>query len=182
MKNNHVTQMVEDINRLREQMHQLDYMQWKTEALFTWQWWLLVGLTVIPLIIWWKIVDKRRVYEIAFYGCMINIMALLLDDFGTNLLWYNYPIKLIPFLPPLVTADSILVPIILMIVYQRFSTTWKRFFAANLAAAAFLAFVAESVFIWIGYYELDKWNRAYSFLFYLFSTTLARFIILRIKK
>lgn len=171
----------EEIQKTRAKLHQLDLQHWKDESLYTWEWWLLIGLTIIPLIIWWKIVDKKRVYEIAFYGCMINIMAIIFDDFGTNLSWWAYPIKLIPTMPPLLTADSILVPIVLMIVYQLCSSTWKSLIIANLITAAFLAFVAEPVFIWIGYYHLYSWHLIYSFIFYNAASLIARLIILKFK-
>ncbi|CAG7633932.1 hypothetical protein PAECIP111802_01996 [Paenibacillus allorhizosphaerae] len=163
-------------------MHHLDFKQWKADSLFTWEWFLLAGLTTIPLIIWWKVLDKKRAYEIAFYGCMINIMAIILDDFGTNLSWWGYPIKLLPTIPPLLTADSILVPIVLMIVYQRYSSNWKSHVISNLIIAALVAFIAEPIFIWIGYYELNSWKLIYSFLFYNVASSLARFIVIKIGK
>ncbi|HJV44869.1 MAG TPA: hypothetical protein VJ824_03990, partial [Bacillota bacterium] len=96
MMKNHITKSFEEIIRLREQLQQKDLLYWKNESVFTWQWWLLVGMATIPLIIWWKLVDKKRAYEIAFYGCMINIAALILDNVGTTLQWWVYPIKLEP--------------------------------------------------------------------------------------
>ncbi|WP_238357821.1 CBO0543 family protein [Cohnella zeiphila] len=171
------SETLQEVQKLRAEMHRLEILRWKQDEVFTWQWWLLAALTVIPLILWWLAVDKKRAYEIAFYGSMIDLMALLLDNFGTNLLWWSYPIKLLPILPPLITADSVLVPIFLMMVYQYFSVTWKSHWIANLIAAAFLAFIAEPIFIWIGYYKLSGWMLVYSFLFYNASTTLAKLII-----
>jgi hypothetical protein len=179
--NEHISGAYKELMQLREKLHHLSLTQWKQESMFTWEWWLLVGLTVIPLIIWWKTVDKKRAYEIAFYGCMINIFALILDDLGTNLLWWGYPIGLIPVMPPLLTADSILVPIIFMMVYQKYSVTGKLLFISNVVTGAFVAFVAEPIFVWVGYYQLLKWNFIYSFLFYILATSLARLIIVKIK-
>ncbi|CAG7614492.1 hypothetical protein PAESOLCIP111_01715 [Paenibacillus solanacearum] len=180
IRSSHITKAFEEVQKAREQLHQLDYKQWMDESLFTWEWFLLAGLTTIPLILWWIILDKKRAYEIAFYGCMINIMAIILDDFGTNLAWWGYPIKLLPTIPPLLTADSILVPIVLMIIYQMFSTNWKKHLIANAITAAFLAFIAEPIFIWIGYYQLNSWKLLFSFLFYNAASALARFIIMKI--
>jgi hypothetical protein len=171
-----------ELLKIREQLHQVSVTQWKQASVFTWEWWLLIGLTIIPLIVWWNIIDKKRAYEIAFYGCMINIFAVILDDIGTDLIWWGYPVKLEPLVPPLLTADSILVPIVLMIVYQLFATSWKSFFIANLIAGAVIAFVAEPIFVWIGYYQLIKWKLIYSFLFYILASSLSRFIVIRISK
>ncbi|TVY10748.1 CBO0543 family protein [Paenibacillus cremeus] len=180
MESKHMTDAFNEVQEARERLHQLDIQLWLKQTVFTWEWWLLVGFTIIPLMIWWKLLDKRRAYEIAFYGCMINIMAIVLDDIGTNLSWWEYPVKLIPMIPPLLTADSILVPIFFMLVYQLCSSTWPTFMVANLIMALIIAFVAEPLFIWIEYYRLNEWKLIYSFLFYMSSTTLARFIILKI--
>lgn len=178
----HITEEFEKIQQARDNLHQLVVHQWKQEIVFTWEWWLLVGLTIIPLVLWWNIVDKKRAHEIAFYGCMITITAVILDDFGINLSWWSYPMNLIPMLPPLLTADTILVPIALMTVYQLFSSNWKTFLIANLIAGAFIAFVAEPIFVWIGYYRLISWKFIYSFAFYVAASSLARLIIVRIRK
>lgn len=179
---NHITKAYKELLQAREQLHHLSSNQWKQENVFIWEWWLLVGLTVIPLIIWWKLVDKKRAYEIAFYGCMINIFSVILDDLGTNLLWWGYPVQLIPVVPPLLTADSILVPIIFMLVYQSFSASGKSLFIANLVTGAFVAFVAEPFFVWLGYYQLISWKFTYSFIFYILVTLFARLIIVKIVK
>ncbi len=180
---NHVTKTFLKAQQVRAELHRLDVSQWLHATFLTWEWWLLVGLTIIPLFIWWKVLDKSRAYEIAFYGCMINIMAVILDDIGTNLSWWSYPIKMIPIVPPLLTADSILVPIVFMIGYQFFSLSSLRIFLiSNLITACFLAFAAEPMFVWIGYYKLYDWKFIYSFLFYMVSTSVARLIIVKIVK
>lgn len=168
------------VQKIRSELHHAAFRQWKHDSLFTWEWWLLFGLTLIPVFLWWMILDKKRAYEIAFYGCMIDIMAIILDDIGTNLSWWGYPVKLLPIIPPLLTADSILVPIVLMLVYQWFSTTWRSHLITNLLAAGFLSFIAEPMFTWIGFYQLNEWKYLYSFIFYNLCTSLARLIIVRI--
>lgn len=179
---NHISETFQKAQQVREELHQLNVRQWYLDSFLTWEWWLLVGLTIVPLVIWWKMLDKNKAYEIAFYGCMINIMAVILDDIGTNLSWWSYPIKLIPVVPPLLTADSILVPIFFMIIYQFFSSSLKRLYISNVITACFIAFVSEPLFIWLHYYKLNDWKLIYSFLFYLTSTSIARFIIVKIVK
>jgi hypothetical protein len=180
--NNHITKTFQKAQKMRVELHRLNISQWFHETFLTWEWWFLVCLTIVPLVIWWKVLDKSRAYEIAFYGCMINIMAVILDDIGTNFSWWSYPIKLVPIVPPLLTADSILVPIIFMIVYQLFSLSLRTFFISNLITACILAFAAEPMFVWIGYYKLYDWKFIYSFLFYIVSTSVARLIIVKIVK
>lgn len=176
------TPLFSEIQRIRGQLCQLSLSQWKTEMLYTWRWWLLVGLTAIPLLIWLMILDKKRAIEITLYGCLISIMADILDNIGTELLWWSYPIKLIPIVVPFYTPDSILVPAVLMVVYQYFSRRWGQFLISNLVAGAGLSFVAEPIFVWLGFYQLHDWRLVYSYLFYMVSTVLARMIIIGLSK
>lgn len=112
----------------------------------------------------------------------MKIMSVFLDNVGTAFLWWSYPIKLVPVAAPCFTPDSILVPIVFMITYPYFSSTWKQFTISNLTIGIFLAFVAEPIFTWLRYYQLHEWKLVYSFLFYMAASTLARIIILRITK
>lgn len=178
----HMTESFKELQEAREQLHRMAVHHWKSDVVFTWEWWLLAGLTIIPLILWWIFVDRKRVYEIALFGCLLDIMCLILDNIGTDLLWWAYPIKLIPTVPVLFTADSILVPIVFMVVYQLFYTTWWSIMIFNLITAGLLAFIAEPIFTRIGYYHLNEWRYAYSFVFYLLAAATARLIIVRIKK
>jgi hypothetical protein len=43
-----------------KQLSNIIYENWVHFDLFTWQWWLLLGLTIVPWFIWWKIVDKKN--------------------------------------------------------------------------------------------------------------------------
>ncbi|NHM32056.1 hypothetical protein [Neobacillus terrae] len=99
-----------DIQQLRGKLRDISYEHWLHNDLFTWRWWLLLLLTIVPWIIWWRLVDKKRVAEILLYGTLIAILAILLDNIGTDLIWWGYPTKLFQMFPPLVPADITVVP------------------------------------------------------------------------
>lgn len=40
---------------------QQDTNNWLNNELFTWNWWVLVGLIIIPLLLWIKVVDRKRI-------------------------------------------------------------------------------------------------------------------------
>ncbi|MFP3126288.1 hypothetical protein OH784_27130 [Ectobacillus funiculus] len=45
------------VEEVRKYFRDLMQAQWMEDSFLTWKWWLLLFLTIIPIIIWWKIVD-----------------------------------------------------------------------------------------------------------------------------
>ncbi|WP_248924630.1 CBO0543 family protein [Paenibacillus hamazuiensis] len=166
----------DDVMKAREQLTELSYQHWLHDDFLSWKWWLQLALSVIPWFIWWKISDKKRIHEILLYGLLTGIMAITLDNIGTDLIWWSYPDKLFQMIPPMFPADYTLVPCSLMVVYQ-LTATWRTFLFANVILAAFNTLVGETLFIKLGFYRLHSWHLSYSFLFYIAAAMLARWII-----
>lgn len=172
---------LETIEKVRDQLRYMVFDRWKEKVFLTWEWWLLLLLTILPWVIWWKFVDKNRLYEILPFGLIIIILTSTLDILGTELLWWSYPIKLVPVVPPLITPDVAIVPCLMMVVYQYF-TSWKSFFLANFVLSVLAAFLGENLFIWLDYYELNSWKLIYSVLYYNVAGAIARWIITKINE
>jgi hypothetical protein len=171
----------QEIQKVRSQISHMLIKEWEVNTLFTWKWWFLVGLAIIPWFLFWWILDKKRIHEILLYGMLIGFFAGFLDNLGTDLLWWGYPIKMIPTVPPLITPDFTIVPCLMMLVYQ-YCQTWKSFLASNFILALLMAYVGEPFFIWLRLYELIEWKLIYSFLFYNISGIIARWIVLKTDK
>jgi hypothetical protein len=74
----------DDVEKARSIFKEIAYEHWLNDDLLTWKWWLILGLTIIPWIIWWKIVDRSRRQEIFVFGLIIGILAMILDNLGTD--------------------------------------------------------------------------------------------------
>lgn len=59
----------------------LFFQSW-VRSLFSWQWWLLLGLAIIPWIIWWHIVDQKGKQEMLLFGLFVALIATFLDAYG----------------------------------------------------------------------------------------------------
>lgn len=138
---------------------------WFKEVIFSFNWWLLLLLTIIPWFLWWKAVDKKRIIEILFYGSLISIYSILLDEIGSYFSLWIYKYQLVPISPRLNPIDLTVMPITYMFVYQ-FLKKWKSFLIAQLILAFGAAFIAEPVFIWLGIYKPLNWQLYYSFIIY----------------
>jgi len=158
---------------------QLEKLHWLKYELFSFQFWFLLAMLIIPWFIWWKLVDKRRFLEIMSYGFLVIISATFLDDVGCQInLWeYHYDIE--PLFPRLIPMNFTMLPISYMFVYQYF-TEWKPFIIANIIAAAIYAFIGEPIFVMLKIYNLINWKHIYSFPIYVLLAVLLKLIVVKI--
>src|SRR5699024_159964 len=117
----------------------IDY--WVDETLFTLPWWILLISTLIPLIIWLIIVDKKRIFEIVTYGFIITIIAVGSDRMGILFGLWQYKHTLMP-LSTVIEIHVFQMPIIYMMMYQYFRK-WKSFLIAATINAFVFAFILE---------------------------------------
>lgn len=133
------------------------------DKVFSWQWAFLVIMLIIPWIIWWKIVDKRRIAEIFSLGLLVAIISSLLNGNGLNLMLWSYPYTLIPISPRAYSFSFSVLPVSFMILYQ-YWPGWKSFALATLLFAGVTAFIVQPLLSLAGIYKLINWNYLYSFL------------------
>ncbi len=163
------------IIELKKELNALQLKHFFEHDIYTLNWWVNLSFTIIPLLIWLKFVDRKRLLEITVYGLLILALATFLDVAGASLMIWEYPDKLLPFLP-VWPIDFVVVPVTLMFVYQH-CHTWKSFTIAVLFVSLLFSFVAEPLLVKYGFYTLVSWNYLYSFPIYLFMALLMRLLV-----
>lgn len=168
-------------NEIQEQYDLLrvlwtDY--WASEVIFTFQWWTMVLILIIPIFLWWKLVDKSRLLEISMVGLFTSGIAFILDQIGTSLGLWIYPYTLTNLERDLwAVADFSLLPFFYMMFYQWFPR-WKTYLLVILLFSLFAAFIGETIFQLLGIYKLLNWSHVYSvpgyFLLGLFTKSLVQ--------
>ncbi|WP_236639226.1 CBO0543 family protein [Pelosinus sp. UFO1] len=148
---------------------------WFENTFGSWRWWVLVVLLIFPWFIWAKIVDKKKLHELALFGLLIMVSSITLDEVGFVLSLWNYPINVIPIFPRLTSADYTAIPIIYMLIYQYFAI-WKSFLWALIVISVFFSFVIEPSIMKLGFYVLINWSFLYSFILYLVVGLSARWL------
>jgi hypothetical protein len=162
-----------------EQVEQVDKVftdmrvqNWLHTQLFTIRWWVIVTALIIPWIVWWRLVDKKRIFEIFTYGMFACIPMIFIDGFGVELFLWDYPVKLTPYLPRLLPLDFTLLPVSYMLIYQ-YTKTWKYYLLTHIIAASICSIIIIPIAIKVNMYKLENWNLFYSwvtlFLIALFS-------------
>lgn len=167
--------MIEQIIQTKQVYKQLSIEHWVKYEVFTWQWWIGIACVFIPLFLWWKLVDRQRILEVSVFGLLINVSASFLDVLGSESLLWNYMIRILPQIPLLFPVDFILLPILYMLIYQRYKA-WKQFLFASTIVALVLSFVVEPLAVYIKQYQLISWQFIYSFPIYLVISVFSKFI------
>jgi hypothetical protein len=157
---------LEQILDAQNMCSQLQIQHWIKYELYTPQFWLLIGILIIPWIIWWRLVDRRRFMEIIIYGLLASVVVTILDELGCQLNLWEYRYDIEPLFPRLIPFNFTLLPVCYMLVYQYF-TNWKSFVTANIVVSAILSFIGEPVLVKTGIYVLLKWKIIYSFPIYI---------------
>ncbi|MDD3364896.1 MAG: hypothetical protein PHZ03_07955, partial [Syntrophomonas sp.] len=65
----------QEVIEARRELQDLAVAHWLQDDIHKWTWWLNVALTIVPWIIWWKLVDRKRVFEILAYGLLVTVTA-----------------------------------------------------------------------------------------------------------
>lgn len=149
----------ENVNQIHELIQQKIQI-WLDHALFSGLWWIGVGLSIIPWIIWFIFRDKQSSDRLLFAGFFVMVISLILDVMGDQLGFWHYRFNVIPVLPTYFPWDLTLMPITIMFLLQikpQVSPLIKAILFALVTS-----YIAEPVIEWIKIYHPLNWKYSYS--------------------
>lgn len=173
--------MFEETQKILDHLSKTEYQYWLENTLFTFHWWFLITLLILPWFAWWKLVDKKRLFEIMSLGYMVFFIALIFDELGTELLLWGYRYRVTPLLHALIPYDFTVLPVVYMLFYQWFKT-WKSYFWSHVGLSLVFAFIAEPILQWMNIYEQYHWKHIYSFPIYVLIALFVRWATLKLKR
>ncbi|MDT8900160.1 CBO0543 family protein [Anaeroselena agilis] len=141
------------------------YRHWLAEEVFTYQWFLIVGVLLCVYVAWLLALDKSRVRDIILLGslCAVAYGVLEIVLAGTLGFW-QYAISLVPFRPSLLVVNLSLAPVAHMLALQ-YSSSWKGFGARAALLTGAISFVLLPVYVSVGIIVFHNgWNYVYHFL------------------
>ncbi len=157
-----------DANRMMELEQEITALRisdWY-EKVFSFQWFFIVFLLIIPWIIWWKLVNRKQIAEIFSFGLMITATSSLLNGIGLQLPLWTYPYKLLPYTGSMYMPSYSVLPVTFMLLYQYFRS-WKSFSIATIVIASIFAFILQPFLSLLGMYTMINWSYFYSFVIYI---------------
>jgi len=160
---------------LNFQAHRAQLANWLYDDLHKWTWWLNLTAAILPIIILWKVIDRKRFLQILVFGFLTAMISTFFDSLGIALMLWDYPDRLLPISSRLFPIDFVALPFLYILVYQYY-LNWKDFVIANIILAAVLSFVLEPILVWLNLYELITWRYYYSFPIYIVIPIVVRWL------
>lgn len=154
------------------------YQQWVSTELFSFAWFLTLGILAIVYAIWLKLVDTNRLSHLLLMGSLSAIgfvigELVLIEFFGV----VEYKIRPIPFTPPLFIISITKAPVLFMLA-QQYSASWKTYALWAAAGSAVLSFGLFPLYSLIGISQLHNWNYFYQFIYMFIDGLVARGLLL----
>jgi hypothetical protein len=176
MEMTYMDETIKDLIALQQRYAALAIESWLSNSVFNLSWWFLLILSVVPWLIFVKLLDKNRTLQTWSFGLVVIIITSFTDDLGSELSAWVYPIKFVPIGLLAFPFDFSVIPVSCMLIYQYFNT-WKTFSIALVSQAAIFAFIGEPISVMLGTVTYLKWKYIYSFVFYIVTGIIARFVI-----
>lgn len=127
---------------------------WKDFSLFYYfEYWLMVAFLIVPIIYILFKIDKKKIFEIGFYGYSVHMIFGYVDLFGRNMGFWNYPIPVIPVLPG-ISLDSSFVPVTFMLVYQWTLNRKKNYYLYAILTSLVLSFGLKPVLVKLAVFRM----------------------------
>lgn len=169
----------EQVAQMAKELTMARIENWFVTDLFTWQWWFILAMFVIPWIIFYYIGDRKQLPRLLLYGTLLMLLIITLDLSGFELgLWY-YPFKLLPIGPLTAYIDISPLPIIYMLEYQYFPQ-WKKFVKVSILTGFVFSFCFEPILIALGLYIPVRWEHQYGLPIYIIIPIIMRLAIEKI--
>ncbi len=165
------------ITEARHQLYRLEIKDWLMHDIHRWTFFFNIFWTIFPLWIWWRYTDRNRFLEISFFGTTMSILAGILDTAGAFTGLWQYPDKLVAYLPNFFPIDYVTIPVVFMLIYQKYNN-WKSFTIANITVSGILAFIGDPILIWLNLYEPLRWNLGLSFITFILMASAMRWVSL----
>jgi len=131
----------------------------------TWQFWVVVSLLVLPLILLYFTVDRKRIFELFFYGYTVHILWAYVDIALERYNYFVHTYFLTPSFPYALNLTASFLPVGFLLLYQYCSNKNKNFYFYVLILSAVFSFGFATIEVLLGMSEFNKgMNQFYVFL------------------
>lgn len=165
------------ISNLYQEAHDLLESLWSEHIFLTWRWWLNIGFTFIPWLIWLKYSKRESRDRLLYAGLTIIIISMLLDSIGIQYGRWYYMYEVVHFIPCFIPFDTSLLPVTVMLFIQYKPEVNPLIKAVIFAGIT--SFIAEPIFVWLDLVRYPNWEYVYSFGIYILLYLIAHFVATR---
>ncbi len=130
----------------RVELYEFMDKYWEQYSSFhTWQFWTNVFMLLFPIFILYKVLDRKKAFEIGFYGFAVHTIASYLDIYGIRMGFWGYPYQISTYVAANIALDASLIPISFMLIYQYTYHNKKRFYLVTLIGICAFSFIIKPI-------------------------------------
>jgi hypothetical protein len=172
----HMDQL-EKATKLRKESTELLIDSWLDLPVYRYfEFWMIVLIFLVPLLVVVLKIDKSKIFLIGFYGYCVHMSSFYISLLGVNFGLWNYPFQLIPSMPSL-AYDASFVPVTYMLAYQWTLNQKKNYYLTLMIIAGILAFIIEPLLVIMNLYKTyGHVTHIHSFIIYVGVALIAKFI------
>ncbi|MBS8265399.1 hypothetical protein DYI25_13305 [Mesobacillus boroniphilus] len=154
------------ISEKNDDLSQLISSYWNQYSdMGNWQFWLVLAFLLLPLILLYFLIDRKRIFEIFFFGYTVHILWTYIDQVLANYNYFIHTYFLSPWFPPALSMTASALPVGFLLVYQYCTNHNKNFYFYSLLLSAVFAFVFATIEEYIGLVKIERgMNQFYIFL------------------
>ncbi|MGW9019077.1 CBO0543 family protein [Priestia megaterium] len=171
-------QHLEKINNIQEKLAKMWTEYWQHySSISAWQFWIVLGIFILPLVILYFLIDRRKAFHLGFYGFNIHVWFHYIDTAGVYNGFWTYPYQFTTIIPVSFGLDASLIPVVFMLLYQWLIKNQKNYYFYTVTLCLFLAFIFKPLLEMLGFFQLHEgMTYIHLFVFYLVVMFLSRSI------
>lgn len=167
--------LIDEQYRILDDAHTKLSKIWVDDIVLSFGWWTSLFMTIIPWLVWFIFRNKESKTRLLLGGLWAILISTWLDYVGVTMGLWRYYNKLIPLMPDYISWDFALMPVTVMFFLQ--IKPKANPFIKALIFASMTAFLAEPLFLWLGYYHYPGWNSISSFPFFIVIYLIAHYLV-----
>lgn len=141
----------------KEQLTELTNRYWQLySGPDTWYFWFNLAAIVVPLLILFFKVDRRRLFEISFYGYTAHVLWSNIDAVLSSYNFLSHPHSLLQFIPGGISVTTVIFPVTFMLLYQYCTNKNKNFYLYAIGASIVFAYGFGSFSENMGLLKMNK--------------------------
>ncbi|MDQ0897488.1 hypothetical protein [Paenibacillus sp. V4I7] len=142
------------IHEKQEEVNSLISSYWSSFSnMWHWQFWVVTFLLIVPLLLLFFTVDRKRIFEIFFFGYTVHMLWTYIDIALSRNGYFTHKYFLTPLLPNALNMTASVLPVGFLLLYQYCTNKNKNFYLYTILLSAVFAFGFATIEKYIGFVE-----------------------------
>jgi len=149
-----------EIHGLQAELHQFLVSYWNDYSnAGTWQFWTILFLLVLPLIILYFAVDRSRIFELFFFGFVVHMLWTYSDAALSRMNFLTHTYFLSPYFYFTFSVTASLLPTGFLLLYQYCTNHHKNFYLYTIGLSFIFAFIFLTFEEYLGLVDMHNGMR-----------------------